>query len=156
MTKQKKKICLLLAGGTWTIDKNKEVLTVSKQADIKAWLDTMPELTILADTEIILIAGEEQEIGPMIWEKLAKTIMTKYKTCDGFIIVTKPNQLISTTVALNFLLQNLPTTIISTGSQMSGVYVREKKEQLNKLIAAQGGLGLRANLINAVTFFPIN
>ena len=150
MAKQKHKICLLLAGGTWTTTKNKEVLSVSKSADIEPWLDSMSELSILADTEVSLIAGEDQEIGPVIWEKLAKTIIAKYKHCDGFIIVTKPDRLITTTVALNFLLQNLSTTIIATASQMSGAYVQEKKELVNQLLNSQSGLGLRANLINAI------
>jgi L-asparaginase len=154
MTKQKKKICLLLAGGTWTTTKNKEVLSVSKPADIEPWLSSMSELSILADTEVNLIAGEDQEIGPVVWEKLAKFIVSKHKNCDGFIIVTKPDRLVATTVALNFLLQNLSTTIIATASQMSGAYVQEKKELVNQLLTSQSGLGLRANLINAIQVAP--
>ena len=150
MTAQKKKICILLAGGTWTLAKNKEVLMVNQEEDVPAWLNTMPELNILADTKVVFLSGEEEIAGPALWEKMAKFIAGQAKNYDSFIIVSKVEQLILTANALTFLLQNINKTIVLTGAQMSGLYLRDKKELAQSLMANYGGFSLRANLINAL------
>ncbi len=150
MAVTKKKICILLAGGTWTMAKNKEVLMVNQEADIPAWLNTMPELNILADTKVVFLSSEEEIVGPVLWEKMAKFISTQAKNYDSFIIVSKVEQLILTANALTFLLQNINKTIVLTGAQMSGLYLRDKKELAQSLMANFGGFSLRANLINAL------
>ena len=150
MTAQKKKICIMLAGGTWTMAKNKEVLMVNQEEDIPAWLNTMPELNILADTKVVFLSGEEEIVGQVLWEKMAKFIAGQAKNYDSFIIVSKVEQLILTANALTFLLQNINKTIVLTGAQMSGLYLRDKKDLAQSLIANYGGFSLRANLINAL------
>lgn len=150
MTAQKKKICIMLAGGTWTLAKNKEVLMVNQEEDVAPWLDTMPELNILADTKVVFLSGEEEIVGPELWEKMAKFISSQVKNYDSFIIVSKVEQLILTANALTFLLQNINKTIVLTGAQMSGLYLRDKKELTQNLLANYGGFSLRANLINAL------
>lgn len=150
MAKAKKKISLLLTGGTWTTDKSGDLHLVNDNNDINPWLNAMSELSILADLETTLVNGEEEDFTPVVWEKLAQYISRNSKKFDGFIITAKPEQIVNTTIALNFLLQNLPVTIIVTGSQMSGSNLVHKKELLNKFVKEQKGLGLRANLVNAV------
>lgn len=150
MAKQKKKIFLFLAGGTCILDKQGQVFSINSKKDIEHWLELMPELSILADIEPIVIAREDQIIGPDVWQKIAKEIMAKEKTADGFVVVSKIDQLINTSVAVNFLLQNIKKTIIFTSSQVSGTSFVDKKEILTKLKAKHGGLGLRTNLINAI------
>ncbi|MBT7553029.1 hypothetical protein HN670_01000 [bacterium] len=150
MAKVKKKICLLLAGGTWTMDKAKHMLSVNQTDDIDAWLKTMPELSILSDLEIRLIYNEEEKLDFKSWENIASFIAKNHQKYDGFVLVTKSEQLVPATVTLNFLLQNLSTSIVVTGSQMAGLQTKEKKDAMQYLVAQQGGLGLRSNLINAV------
>ena len=150
MLKQKKKICLLLAGGTWTVDKSKNILAVNSADDLDNWLATMPELGILSDLDIHFLADEEVQVGVDLWTKIAKFLINKQNEFDGFVLVTKVETLVMSAVALNFLLQHFPKTLVLTASQMSGLYTKEKKERMQELISAQGGLGLRSNLINAV------
>lgn len=150
MTAQKKKICIILAGGTWTLAKNKEVLMANREEDIPIWLNTMPELNILAETKVVFLSGEEEIIGQELWEKMAKFISLQAKNYDSFILVSKVEQLILTANVLTFLLQNINKTIVLTGAQMSGLYLRDKKELAQNLINNFGGFSLRANLINAL------
>ncbi len=150
MTATKKKICLLLAGGTWTVDKTKNMLAVNKADDMNAWLATMPELAILSDLELHFVADEEAVVGVDLWSEVAQFLVEQQDNFDGFVLVTKAESLVSTAVALNFLLQNFAKTLVVTASQMSGLYTKDKKERMQALIATQGGLGLRSNLINAV------
>lgn len=150
MAKKKKKILLLLAGGTCILDKQGQIFSIRTKKDIEAWLELMPELNILADIETVLISGEDQLASPEIWQKISKEILAKEKIADGFVIVSKIDQLINTALAINFLLQNFKQTIIFTSSQVSGSGFVDKKEILNKLKNKHGGLGLRTNLINAI------
>ncbi len=150
MAKKKKKIILLLAGGTLLLDKDTKPLAVQGALDINHWLKQMPELSILADIEPIFISGEDQEITPQIWEKIANKINDNLGNADGFIIVSKTGQLINTALALGFMFQNIKKSIILTCSQVSGTDFLNKKEKINKLKTKHGGLGLRSNLINAL------
>lgn len=150
MAATKKKICLLLAGGTWTTDKSKNLLTVNVEEDIDLWLATMPELNILSAIDTHFFADEEVMMNPNIWSDLAQWIVKNAEKYDGFVVVTKVEQVIASAIAINFLLQNFQKTIVFTASQMSGVYTNEKKEMMQSLLSEHGGLGLRSNLINAV------
>ena len=150
MTKLKKKICLLLAGGTWTTDKSKHVLVVNQAEDIPNWLDTMPELTILSEIATQLLYSEEEVLDLRAWEKAANFIVKNKGQYDGFVLVTKPEQIVIATVILNFLLQHLDISLVVTASQLGGLQTKEKKDMMQELITQQGGLGLRSNLINAV------
>lgn len=150
MSKEKKKICLLLAGGTWTVDKTKNMLAVNNAEDVGPWLATMSELSILSELEVHFLADEEVVVGVDLWSQIAQFLVHQQNNFDGFVLVTKAEALVMTAVALNFLLQHFPTTVVVTASQMSGLYTKEKKERMQTLVAAQGGLGLRSNLINAV------
>jgi len=150
MVKKKEKILLLLAGGTCLVDKSGHILAVKEKSDIHTWLKVMPELNILADIETVLVSGEDDIIGIDTWQKLADLINKNLMEADAFVIVTKIDQIIATSLALNFLLQNLQKNIIVTGSQVSGSAFLDKKERISQLYDKQGGLGLRTNLINAL------
>ena len=150
MARKKKKIILLLAGGTLLLDKEAKFLAVQDSLDVDHWLRQMPELSILADIEPIFISGEDQEITPQIWEKIANKISNNLGNADGFIVVSKTGQLINTALVLGFIFQNIKKSIILTCSQISGTDFLNKKEKINKLKDKHGGLGLRSNLINAL------
>jgi len=150
MAKKKRKIYLLLAGGTSLTDKDGHIWAVKNRDDISSWLAQMPELSILADLEPIFVSGEDEILTSKTWEKLAKEIDQRFLSADGFVIVSKIDQLINTALAVNFLLQNYKKSLIFTASQISGSSFIDKKEVIGRLKSKQGGLGLRANLINAL------
>lgn len=150
MPKNKKKIILLLAGGTLLLDKESRLLAVQNKSDVDHWLARMPELGILADIEPVFINGEDQEINHQTWEKMAEEINNNLLKADGFIIVVNTNQIINTALAIGFMFQNIKKSIILTCSQVSGTDFLNKREVINKLKSKYGGLGLRANLINSL------
>lgn len=150
MPKKNKKIILFIAGGTLLLDKDDNLLAVQNKSDIEYWLKQMPELNMLADLETILVSGEDQVLTPQTWEKIAGWIVQKAATADGLVLVVRPEQIIETSAALSFLLQNFNKTIILTGSRLSGTDYLGRKEVIKKIKSKQGGLGLRANLINAL------
>lgn len=148
--KRKKKIFLLVAGGTCILDNQGHILVVNSKGDISNWLSLMPELNILADIEPIFVSGEDETISPQVWQNISKFIKDREKQADGFVVVSKIDQLINTSLALNFLLQNFKKSIILTSSQVSGSSFIDKKEIISRLKSKHGGLGLRTNLINAI------
>ena len=139
MSKEKKKIVVLFAGGTCLLDKQGHILTIKEKTDIDSWLQQMPELNILADIKPILISGEDEIITSQIWEKLALTILDNFVEADGFVVVTKIDQLIETSLALDFMLQHFQKTIITTSSYVSGTSFVDKKETINTLKSKFGG-----------------
>ncbi len=150
MTRARKKILLLLAGGTWISDKNQRLLSIQEKTDVLPWLSVLPELSIMADLEPVFISGEAETLNPLIWEKMAKVILAKQAEADGFIIVSRNEQLTYTASALAFSLPNFSKNIILTASYLSGLEWQRNKEYLVKIKAKYSGLGLKANLINAI------
>lgn len=141
---------LFLAGGTLLLDKASRLISVLDQDDIERWLSEMPELNILSEIEPVFIAGEDQVIGPKIWEQMAQIISKNVNQADGFVVVSRPEQIIYTSLALGFLLPNFQKSIICTSSKIGGTEWHDKKVVIAQLKNEQGGLGLRSNLINAV------
>lgn len=150
MSKQNKKIFLVLAGGTCILNDQGRILAVQSETDINDWLAQMPELNILANIEPIFVSGEDDLLGPAIWQKIVKIISEKDSEADGFVVVSKIDQLVNISLALSFALQNFKKTIVTTASQVSGTSFIDKKEVLGGLKNKYGGLSLRANLINAI------
>lgn len=148
--KENKKIFLILAGGTCILNEDKQILAVQSQDDINDWLETMPELKILADIEPIFLAGEDETLGRDIWPKIIATISENSEQADGFVVVCKIDQLINAAVATSFALQNFKKTIVFTSSQVSGTDFINKKQLISNLKSKQGGFTLRSNLINAI------
>lgn len=150
MAKKNKKIYLLLAGGTTFSDKDGNIWSVQNRDDIKNWLTQMPELNILADLEPVFVSGENELLAVDTWQKIAVEIDKYFLEADGFVIVSKIDQLINTALAVNFLLQNYKKSLVFTASQISGSSFIDKREIINSLKSKHGGLGLRTNLINAL------
>lgn len=150
MKPKNKKICLLFSGGTTLSEKDIERSSVRKEEDIKEWLEQVPEITIMADIEPVFICGEEQGLkGKVLWQKVSEVIYEKANKADGFVVVVSLESVINLGIALSFALQNLNKAVILTGSQITKDSIKfpdwpEKKKK------SYGGLGVKANLINAV------
>ncbi|MFA6252881.1 MAG: asparaginase domain-containing protein [Patescibacteria group bacterium] len=144
MTKVRKKITLLLAGGTALLDQNKRLLTIQSPDDIEIWLKQMPELRLLAEVEPIFIAPEDSILTPEHWQEMAKQIAERLDSSSGFVVVSRSDQLLMTANALSFLLQNIKKTVVLTSAIRSGT-----AELSKNIVGQKNDLGLRSNLINA-------
>ena len=145
MVKVRKKITLLLAGGTALLDQNKRLLTVQSPEDIELWLKQMPELGLLAEIEPIFVSAENDILTPEHWQEMARQIAERLETSSGFVVVSRADQLLLTANALSFLLQNIKKTVVLTSALRSGTTEIKQKN----IFGQKNDLGLRSNLINA-------
>ena len=104
----------------------------------------------MSNLQPLFISGEDELVTAAVWEKMVQAITDNFMEADGFVIVSKIDNLLYTGAALSFLLQNFQKTVILTSSQISGTSFVDKKAVIEELRNKQGGLGLRANIINAL------
>lgn len=150
MSPKTKKIYLLLAGGSALDDKDILSSSVNKDQDIADWLKKIPELGLIAQIQPIFISnGSDGLHGVKLWQKLGQAVFENYNNADGFVITGEVEEIQEIGIALSFILENLAKPVILTGSQIteSNVALPEWSFKKNK---AYGGLGIKANLINAV------
>jgi len=102
----------------------------------KDWLSNMPELGIIANIEpVFIFRKSSSDITPEVWLKLAEEIHQRLDKADGFVVFHGLDNILYTSSALSFLLQDLTKPIVFTGGKFG--------QQVNKR------LEIRANLINA-------
>lgn len=124
MVKNPKKVYLMVCGQIFEGKK-------------KDWLKTMPELGIIAQVEPVFVFDQNSvDITPEVWTKLAQEINSRMEDAAGFVVLHGVDNILYTSAAMSFMLQNLSKPVIFTG----GYFDQNKK---NKKI------DIRANLINA-------
>ena len=146
-----KKICLMLAGGT--IIAENENFFVEKANDMPIWLEKMPELLIMAHFELVYMGGEKShEYGPKFWQRLAKEIFDRRDDYNGFIVTNSPQDAVYNSIAMSFALKSIDKPVIFTGSQLPVI----NKDLVDVKNLPVSGLGVKANLINAVQVATTN
>lgn len=107
---------------------------------LNEWLAQMPEVSIIAEIEPVFVFGKSSvNITPEIWIKLAQEIRQRIDKFAGFVVIHGVGNVLFTSTALSFLLQNLTRPVIFTGSQFASVSEQDPRRT-----------GIRANLINAI------
>ncbi|MFA6525762.1 MAG: asparaginase [Patescibacteria group bacterium] len=149
MPTPRKKIGLIILGGTVLSEESSDKNAVIVKNDIKPWLAKMPEINIMADIEPIFILGEkDNEPDLNHWIKLGKIIAGRLNEFDGFVVTHHVHSLLPGACALSFMLQNLSRPVVFTGSQIP--LMLSKKNINKKILKKYKGLGIKANLINAL------
>jgi L-asparaginase len=154
MKSKNKKICIIFAGGTMLSEK--DPLAVNQAGDINGWLKKMPEIEIMAEIEPIFLIGEGyQASGKEFWQKINNLIQSRYDDFMGFIVINRVSDILFNALAASFAFNHLNKPIIFTGSQLPVV----DKSLIDVKRKSFGGLGIKANLINAVQIatmdFPV-
>lgn len=145
--KNKKKICLIFASGSLlSIRANQSVFFVDEEKDMKQWLNEIPELGLVANIEPIFVCGENTQFDLDTIERIADVLKNRRALFDGFVVIVRADRVVSTSVAVEYMLQGFGKPIIFTGSRHSP---RSIAIQDVKKIIKMGGLGLRSNIINA-------
>ncbi len=147
---KKPKICLLFSGGSALVSGD-TVISVQTTADIKQWMDAIPELQLIADVEpVYVFGGDASEIEPSLWSRLAREIFERIGKYDGFVVVHGVDTMLYTTAMMSLMLQPIIKPIIFTGSPLSPEVTESDKQDLSGVISNYKNLGVKANLINAV------
>ena len=90
MTKLKKKICLLLAGGTWTTDKSKHVLVVNQADAVEYYCDAIKKSNPVKEYSAEMIkkykyANKLEEVGNKAFISRCSFSPSEGKeTCDRY------------------------------------------------------------------------
>lgn len=131
-------------------EKNIAESSVNNDLDIKKWLNEVPEISIMAEIRPIFVCAEDKPLrGIELWQTVGQIIAKKIKEIDGFVVLTGVDEVLNLGIALSFALQNLNKPVILTGSQITSHSI-ELPDWQEKKKKAYGGLGVKANLINAV------
>ncbi|MFA6410138.1 MAG: asparaginase [Candidatus Buchananbacteria bacterium] len=100
------------------------------------WQEPMADLNIIADVEpVLLFTQPSADLTPQTWFRLAKEIYQRLNKAEGFIVLHGIDNILYTSSAVSFLLQNLNKSIIFAG-------VKSDQPDSRKI-------EIRANLINA-------
>lgn len=127
------KVLLISTGGTITMvrDKASGALVPADMETFKAY---MPELfagEIQVDIEAFTPLIDSSDIGPQIWEQVARMVVSHYDKYDGFVVLHGTDTMSYSASALSFMLENLSKPVVFTGSQLPvGVLRSDAKENL--------------------------
>lgn len=127
------KVLLISTGGTITMvrDKASGALVPADMETFKAY---MPELfagEIQVDIEAFTPLIDSSDIGPQIWEQVARMVVSHYDEYDGFVVLHGTDTMSYSASALSFMLENLGKPVVFTGSQLPvGVLRSDAKENL--------------------------
>lgn len=127
------KVLLISTGGTITMvrDKASGALVPADMETFKAY---MPELfagEIQVDIEAFTPQIDSSDIGPQIWEQVARMVVSHYDEYDGFVVLHGTDTMSYSASALSFMLENLSKPVVFTGSQLPvGVLRSDAKENL--------------------------
>lgn len=103
-------------------------------ADMETFKAYMPELfagEIKVDIEAFTPLIDSSDIGPQIWEQVARMVLSHYDAYDGFVVLHGTDTMSYSASALSFMLENLNKPVVFTGSQLPvGVLRSDAKENL--------------------------
>jgi L-asparaginase len=123
------------------ISSKKVYLMVCDQTDgqnRQAWLNQLPELSIITEIEPVFIFNQPSaDISPQNWQKLAEAIYERLNKAKGFVIFHGLDNLLYTSSALSFLLQNLSRPVIFTSGQLKSPLAQNVEIKANLINACQ-------------------
>lgn len=83
------------------------------------------------DIEAFTPQIDSSDIGPQIWEQVARMVVSHYDEYDGFVVLHGTDTMSYSASALSFMLENLSKPVVFTGSQLPvGVLRSDAKENL--------------------------
>jgi len=90
-----------------------KIAGISDLPGLQQWLAHMPELSILAKVEPVVIFGKDSaSTTPEVWSSLSKVIADRHASDAGFVVLHAPDTLLYTSAAVAFCLQTLSVPVI--------------------------------------------
>ena len=113
----KPKICILFAGGTIGMIRNKETGALQPANNADEITALIPEIKKYLEIDFkFLFNIDSSNMGPAYWTKIAEAIKRYYSKYDGFVVIQGTDTMAYTASALSFSFQDLDKPIILTGS----------------------------------------
>ncbi len=145
---KRKKIALLFATGTVLASlKNRSIVFVDSESDIPKWMESIPEISLIADIEPHFFLSESATVGYDETLRLSELIDSLRRQVDGIVILMRTESIIAQATLLNFLNQNVNIPVIITGAVVSPQALAEGV--LSDLSKKNATLSLKSNVINA-------
>ena len=119
-TTRSNKVLLIYTGGTIGMGRN-PMTGALEPLNFKHLKEHLPEFKyIKADIDVHQFNPpiDSSDMSPRMWTKLVELIARCYDRYDGFVILHGTDTMAFTASALSFMLQNLTTPVILTGSQL--------------------------------------
>ena len=119
-TTRSNKVLLIYTGGTIGMGRN-PMTGALEPLNFKHLKEHLPEFKyIKADIDVHQFNPpiDSSDMSPRMWTKLMELIARCYDRYDGFVILHGTDTMAFTASALSFMLQNLTTPVILTGSQL--------------------------------------
>ena len=117
----KKKVCLISTGCTIGMVKSDKGYVPSGAAFLQL-LQSLPEFSNpdFPEYETIVFSPllDSSDIAVDEWNKLGRTIASRYNACDGFVVLHGTDTMAYSASALSFMLENLDKPVVFTGSQI--------------------------------------
>ncbi|MFH0874078.1 MAG: asparaginase domain-containing protein [Candidatus Komeilibacteria bacterium] len=145
---KRKKIALIYSTGTVLSSlKNRSIVFVDSDSDIPKWLESIPEISLIADIEPQFFLSESATMGYSDTLRLSEQIDILRRQVDGIVILMRTESIIQQATLLNFLNQNVTIPVIITGAVVSPQALTEGV--LSDISKKNVALSLKSNVINA-------
>ena len=146
---KRKKIALIFATGTVLSSlKNRSIVFVDTDSDIPRWLESIPEISLIADIEPYFFLSESATLGYGETLRFSEQIEVLRRQVDGIVILMRTESIVPQATLLNFLNQNVAIPIVITGAVVSPQALVEGA--LSNLSKKNAALSLKSNVINAI------
>ncbi len=120
MQLKKKRVLLLHTGGTFGmhVDAGTNQVQPSNAGYLGGLLQKVPELADIANLDLQILCNlDSSDMRAVIWRTLAETIVSRWDSFDGFVVVHGTDTMAYTASALSFFMENVTKPIVLTGSQ---------------------------------------
>lgn len=141
----------MLTGGTVVLTTEGALVGVKKEDDVKRWVASMPEVLLMrAQIDVrVFHTGSDSDLAPEIWISVARFIYEHRNDYSGFLIIGSIETIPYLGNSISLMIENPGMPVILTGSQLPD-YLLDIPSGFSDIAAKSGGVGLRANMINAI------
>ncbi|KAJ8613612.1 hypothetical protein CTAYLR_006157 [Chrysophaeum taylorii] len=120
--KKKKRVLVLLTGGTMAMQANGNGLLEPVAGYLAKCMRAMPELrdAKMPGYEVLEYSPllDSADMGPTDWSTIAKDVATHHDLFDGFVVILGTDTMAYCASALSFMLEDLAKPVVLTGSMV--------------------------------------
>jgi L-asparaginase len=136
------RIAIFFASGSVIDERGRRGDQVTSEKEIEAWMNSMSEMDIIAETAGFFIAPGIKPNTMADWSKIAQSINSVYRRFDGFVVIHDIAGIPAAAQALACMCQQLEKPIVVVGSPL-----RSRKQPSSGIPQE---FGAKASFVNAI------